>query len=155
MLFFPDGISFHLARGGPESERLVSSPRYPGNKSLCSCIDFQTFIRAVKHFASFLVCRDGPRHRNNTPKTRQDNNSTQSKVTRIAFDNCKKGAHRSWRLTALSATRHSAVQRWLRVVRMSWYHWYPGQHLGTSDWTPVRVRWVPTYIQLIQDTCSL
>ena len=30
---------------------------------------------------------------------------------------------------------------------MSWYHRYPDKYLGTSGWTPVRVRWVPHNMQ--------
>ena len=44
--------------------------------------------------------------------------------------------------TSLRTRRHSAVQCWTRVVRMPWYLQYSGQYLGTSGWTPVRVRWV-------------
>ena len=75
--------------------------------------------------------------------TRQDNNSTESKVTRVAFRQLQKSACRFWRLTAPSATRHSAIQRWLRVVRMSWYIDTLTQYLSTSGWTTVEVRWVP------------
>ena len=72
-------------------------------------------------------------------KTRKDKNSTESKVTRVAFNNYKKVPIAFWRSAALSATRHSAVQCWPRVVRKPQYH---GHYLGTSCWTPVRVRWV-------------
>ena len=57
--------------------------------------------------------------------------------------------------TSLRARLHSAVQCWPWVVRMPWYLWYNGQYLGTSGWTPVRVRWVPrsTQKQLRKETC--
>ena len=34
-----------------------------------------------------------------------------------------------------------------RAARMSGYHWYTDQCLGTSGWTPFRVRWVPRSTQ--------
>ena len=42
--------------------------------------------------------------------TRQDNNSTESKVTLVAYDNYKKVPIAFGEITALRARRHSAVQ---------------------------------------------
>ena len=53
-------------------------------------------------------------------KTRQPLHGKQGHTSRI--QQLQKNACSFWRLTALSATRHSAVQPWLRVVRMSWDH---------------------------------
>ena len=61
-------------------------------------------------------------------KTRQDKTTTQ-RTARL--HESKKSACRFWRLTALSATRHSAVQRWPRVVRMSC-----ATDTLTSTWAP-------------------
>ena len=60
------------------------------------------------------------RSKMNGCKTRQQLLGKQGHTSRI--QQLQKNACRFWRLTALSATRHSAMQRWLRVVRMSWYH---------------------------------
>ena len=75
---------------------------------------------------------------------RQDKTTTphRKQVTLVAVNYYKK-KYLSLLESKTSLRARRAVQCWLRVVRMPWYLWYPGQYLGTSGWTPVRVRWVP------------